>query len=84
MKNIYYAHAMCMYGKPEELEELAIIRRRLRGSRIVNPADYSGHPEKRRDGVEFCLRIVEKCQVVIFSRLLDKATAGASDELSAR
>lgn len=23
MKNIYYAHAMCMYGKPEELEELA-------------------------------------------------------------
>ena len=82
MKNVYYAHAMCMYGEPEEYQDLATIRRRLRGGRIVNPADYSGHPEKLRDGVKFCLRIVEKCQVVVFSRLLDKVTAGVGKEVN--
>ncbi len=71
-----------MDGKPEEYQDLATIRRRLRGSRIVNPADYSGHPGKLRDGVKFCLRIVEKCQVVVFSRLLDKVTAGVGKEVN--
>jgi len=82
MRNIYYAHAMCMYGEPEEYQEIALIRRRLRGSRIVNPASYSGLPEKLRDGVKFCLRIVETCQVVVFSRLLGEVTAGVGKEVN--
>lgn len=82
MKKIYYAHAMCMHGEPEEYQNLATIRHRIRGGRIVNPAEFSGHPEKLRDGVSFCLRIVEKCQMVVFSRLLDKVTAGVGKEVN--
>ncbi len=82
MRKIYYAHAMCLYGEPEEHQELTSIRRKFRGSRIVNPADYDGHPDKRRDGVKFCLRLVEGCNTVVFSRLLDKVTAGVGKEVN--
>ena len=30
MNRVYYAHAMCLYGEPEEYQELAQIRRRFR------------------------------------------------------
>lgn len=82
MKKIYFAHAMCFYGHPEEHQDLATIRRRIRGSKIVNPADYSGHPEKLRDVLGFCLRLVEKCDCVVFNRLLDKVTAGVGKEVN--
>ncbi|MCL6566748.1 MAG: nucleoside 2-deoxyribosyltransferase [Acidobacteriia bacterium] len=82
MKKVYYAHAMCLYGEPEEHQELAQIKRKFRGSRIVNPADYDGHPDKRRNGVRFCLRLIEGCDIVVFSRLLGKVTAGVGKEVN--
>ena len=81
MKRIYYAHAMCLYGGPEELQDLARIRKKFRG-RVVNPAAYDGHPGKVQDGVKFCLRLVEDCDAVVFSRLLDKITAGVGKEVN--
>ncbi len=81
-KKVYYAHAMCLYGGPEEYQAMAQIRQKFRGRRIVNPADYDGHPEKRRDGVKFCLRLVEGCDSVVFSRLLDRVTAGVGKEVN--
>jgi hypothetical protein len=82
MRKVYYAHAMCLYWGPEEHQELAQIKRKFRGSRIVNPADYDGHPDKRRDGVKFCLLLVQGCDAVVFSRLLDKVTAGVGKEVN--
>jgi hypothetical protein len=41
----YYAHAMCIYGHLVESKELAVIRRRFKGS-VVNPANYDEDPEK--------------------------------------
>lgn len=81
-QRVYYAHAICMYGWPAERRELTTIRRTFRGSRIVNPAAYSDHPEKRRDTMGFCLRLVEESDAVVFSRLLGKVTSGVGKEVN--
>jgi hypothetical protein len=78
----YYAHAMCLYGHLVERQEVATIRRRIKGAHIVNPAKYEGHPEKQRDKMAFCLRLVEECDVVVFSKLLGKITAGVGKEIN--
>lgn len=81
-RKVYYAHAMCLYGQPEEAQELARIRLRFCGGKIVNPAEYNGHPEKVQDGVKFCLKLVARCGVIVFSRLLGKVTAGVGKEVN--
>jgi hypothetical protein len=82
MEKLYYAHAMCMYGTREERRDLGRIRRRFSGSQIVNPADYDGHPGKLAEGVNFCLRLVKQCDLVVFSPLLGKVTAGVGKEVN--
>jgi hypothetical protein len=73
MTNIYYAHPMKLYGTLWEQKELAQIRKRFPRCRIVNPASYEGHPDKLKDTVGFCLKLVENCQVVVFRRFFGKA-----------
>jgi hypothetical protein len=82
MDVLYYAHPMCTYGTIAEEFELKRIKSGFRRVRIVNPARYEGHPEKLRDTVGFCLRLVEKCDAVVFSRLMGKVTAGVGKEVN--
>ena len=49
---------------------------------MVNPARYDGHPEKLRNTVGFCLRLVEKCDAVVFTRLMGRVTAGVGKEVN--
>lgn len=80
---VYYAHAMCMYGHPLERAELDAIRRGLPGHRIINPAEYDDHPEKKREVLNFCLRLIEReAQGVVFSKVLGKITAGVGEEIN--
>jgi len=72
---------MCIYGHLVESQELAAIRRRFKGS-VVNPAKYDDDPEKRRDTIGFCLRLIERCDVIVFSKLLGKITAGVGKEIN--
>jgi len=81
MRKIYYAHAICLYDEADDQRQLTQIRRRFRRS-IVNPARYDGHPEKLMDTVGFCLKLVDSCDVVVFSRLLGKITAGVGKEVN--
>ncbi len=81
-KKVYYAHAMCLYRSQAEWEEVHAIKRFFRDAKIINPADYSNHPEKRADTMGFCLRLVEGSDVVVFSRLLEKVTAGVGMEVN--
>lgn len=81
-RSVYYAHAMCTYGHPDEGLALDFIRRSFPGYRVVNPAGYDNHPEKARDSVAFCLRLVEKCEGLVFQRLLGKVTAGVGKEVN--
>lgn len=81
-RRVYYAHAMCTYGELDGWRELRHIRRVLSRISIVNPAKYDGHPEKQTDTVGFCLKLVEGCDIVIFSRLMGKVTAGVGKEVN--
>jgi hypothetical protein len=82
MDALYYAHAMCTYGTIAEEFELKRIRSGFRRVRIVNPSKYDGHPEKLKDTIGFCLRLVEKSDAVVFSRLMGKVTAGVGKEVN--
>lgn len=82
MTKIYYAHPMKLYGTPWEQQELTQIRKRFPRRRIVNPASYEGHPEKLQDTVGFCLKLVEKCEVIVFRRFFGKVTAGVGKEVN--
>jgi hypothetical protein len=77
---LYYAHAMPIYRTSAEKRELRQIRFKFPQARIVNPAKYQNHPEKRRDKMGFCLRLVERSDAVVFSRYRGKITAGVGKE----
>lgn len=81
-KAVYYAHAMCTYGHPSESFELQFIRASFPAHRIINPAAYADNPVKRRDVLEFCFRLVESAEGIVFSRLLGKITAGVGAEVN--
>jgi len=79
---LYYAHAMPIYGTLAEKHELTHIRCNFPRVRIVNPAKYQNHPEKRRDKMGFCLRLVEASDALVFSRYRGKVTAGVGKEVN--
>ena len=81
-RSVYYAHAMCTYGELDEWRELKHIRRELSRISIDNPAKYDGHPLKQTDTVGFCLRLVEGCDAVVFTRLMGEITAGVGKEVN--
>lgn len=81
-RKVYYAHAMCTYGEVDEWRELRHIRRELSRISVVNPASYDGHPLKQADTVGFCLKLVEGCDVIVFTRLMGKITAGVGKEVN--
>ena len=77
---LYYAHAMPIYRTAAEKRELRQIRSKFPRATIVNPAKYQNKPEKRRDTMGFCLRLVEGSDAVVFSRYRGKVTAGVGKE----
>ena len=81
---IYYAHAKCLYGRFEEQQELRAIRRRFRTASIVNPAQYEkSDPYAWAYSVNFYLKLIDDCDVVVFSRCLGKITAELESSVGA-
>lgn len=78
---LYYAHAMPIYGKLEEQEQIACIGRGF-NEEIVNPAAYNGHPEKRRDTLAFCFKLIDGCQILVFTRWRGLITSGVGAEVN--
>lgn len=79
---IYYAHAMCIYGTDDEMEEINHIKSIFPDHEIVNPGTYANNPEKRRDGMNYCKTLVSGCDILVFSRLYGKITAGVGIEIN--
>lgn len=73
---VYYAHAMCLYGKEQEKKELALIREKFKDAEIINPAKHQNLP------MDDYLELVDKCDVVVFSRLLGQVTSGVGKEVN--
>lgn len=67
----YYAHSIKIYDKPEEKEELDFISKLYR---VINPAiNYSG--------MEQCFRLIDNCDVVIFSEYKEHIGRGVHSEV---
>ena len=79
---IYYAHAMCIYGTDDEENEIQQIRQNFPDHSIVDPGTYANNPEKRRDSMEYCKKLVSGCDKLVFTRLLGKITAGVGIEIN--
>ena len=79
---VYYAHAMCLYGHPDERKELRMIKDAFPDCKIINPCAYEDHPDKRRDVLGFCFQLIDTADGLVFSRLLGKITAGVGAEVN--
>lgn len=73
---VYYAHAMCLYDTEREKKELGLISKKLEDAEIINPANYPSR------SMGFYLGLVDKCQVLVFSRLLGEVTSGVGKEVN--
>jgi len=80
--SLYFAHAMPIYRTHEEKEQLSRIGRRFLDEDIINPAAYSNHPEKRRDTMAFCYKLIDGCEILVFSRWRGMITSGVGQEVN--
>ena len=79
---IYYSHAIPTYGtKLEKIEKRQILKN-FPGVKIVDPGSFQNNLEKRLGGMEYCLNLVDKCNGLVFTRFLNKITAGVGKEIN--
>ncbi len=81
LTRVYYSHAMCIYNSPTEDRERAIIQKIFPTHEMVDPGTYQDNEEKDARGMEYCLELVEKCNSLVFSRILGKVTSGVGKEV---
>ncbi|MBX8636600.1 MAG: hypothetical protein KIS30_04125 [Thermoplasmata archaeon] len=87
-RKIYYAHAVCIYGSDEEKTQKKSIRKIFPSAVIVNPASYRRKysewlcEDDRQDRMEFFYNMIDKCDKLVFCRLLGVITAGVGKEIN--
>ena len=79
---IYYSHAIPLYGTELEVLEKQQILKNFPDAKIVDPGSFQNNSEKRLGGMEYCLNLVEKCNGLVFTRFLNKITAGVGKEIN--
>jgi len=79
---IYYSHPMPLYGTKQESNERKQIIKKFPKGEIIDPGSFKDNPEKQREGMEYCLKLVSKCQAVVFSKFKGKITAGVGKEVN--
>ena len=73
---------MPLYGNPKEISEKSQIKKNIPAVTIVDPGTYQDNPEKRRDGMEYCLKLVKECDSLVFSKYHGEITAGVGKEVN--
>lgn len=79
---LYYAHAKPIYKTNLEQTELEQIRSKFKDHTIVNPAEYQDNPEKRKDVMKFCFRLIDPCSTMVFSKWSGEITSGVGAEVN--
>ena len=79
---LYYSHAMPLYGTIIEKNEKKQILETIPFVEIVDPGSYQDNPEKRLGGMNYCLKLVDECDAVAFSRFKGEITAGVGKEVN--
>jgi hypothetical protein len=80
-ERVYHAHALCTYGTQVERREQEVIRKCFPAYEIVDPGSYEDNIEKLVGGMNYCLKLVESCDILVFSRTLGQVTAGVGKEI---
>ncbi len=78
---VYYAHAMCLYGTDFEKTELLSIAAHLPDCEIVNPGTLQTKQSKN-DGMAYWFSLIDHCDALVFSRLLNRVTSGVGLEVN--
>jgi hypothetical protein len=81
-KKIYYAHAMPIYGSKVEAREKCHITKNFPEHDIVDPGSFEDNPEKKKGGMAYCLKLVESCDALVFTRFYDEITSGVGQEIN--
>jgi len=63
------------------MQEQAIIRQIFPDHEIVDPGLYEENEEKQLGGMDYCMKLVESCDALAFSRILGKVTSGVGQEV---
>ena len=71
---------MCLYGTAIEKAELLAIAAYLPGYEIVNPGKLQS--TDRNGGMQYWFSLVDGCDALVFSRLLNRVTAGVGLEVN--
>lgn len=79
---IYYAHAKCTYGTGIEEAEMGLIKKKFPQLEIVDPGSHEENREKQLKGMRYCLELINRCNILVFSRLLGRITAGVGKEVN--
>jgi nucleoside 2-deoxyribosyltransferase len=79
---VYYSHCMKTYWTEVEMKEMAIIKKEFPDAEIVNPPSFEDSSKKQIEGMAFCHRLIDQCDILVFSRLLDVITSGVGDEVN--
>lgn len=79
---IYYSHSMKIYDTETERKEMGLIEREFPNAKIVNPPSFEGSIKKQMEGMAFCHRLIDECDILVFSRLMGVITSGVGDEVN--
>lgn len=79
---VYYARPICVSGSSREWQELDVIKAEFKDAEIVNPGDSKYMWPRMKDHMGFLLGLVDQCDVVVFSVLYGKVTAGVGLEVN--
>jgi hypothetical protein len=71
---------MCLYGTPIEKAEMLAIAAHLPGHEIVNPGTLQGG--RKDEGMQYWFSLVDGCDALVFSRLMNRVTAGVGLEVN--
>lgn len=79
---IYFSHVMPTYGTDLEKKEKQLILENIPNSKVVDPGSIQDNPEKRKEGMKYCLKLVKKCDSLVFSRFKGEITSGVGKEVN--
>ena len=72
---------MCLYGTVLEKTEMLAIATHLPGCEIVNPGTLQNNQGKK-DGMAYWFGLIDCCDALVFSRLLNRVTSGVGLEVN--
>jgi hypothetical protein len=72
---------MCLYGTAFEKAELLAIASHLPDCEVVNPGTLQNNQSKS-DGMAYWFRLIDFCDALVFSRLLNRITSGVGLEVN--